>query len=269
MDAHERDALVAALGEVMELDAAREFFNDPVDAVALRLHDYHDIVTRPMSLSQVLHRLGAGIEKDAGAKGGAQTSSPTKLPAPYPSFAAAMDDIRLVWRNCRAYNASPRMAHLRETCDALHEILLAALSKRGVLNIPLPSDLPEEAKKTQCVIAEADVPEKYNVFLGEATPYRLLDDFVVCRENDAFATEPVEAADAYDRWALENERVSADDGGAEGDAVLDVDGDASRREGGGKTRGGVPRGSPRTVGWRFPTRRRSSPRTTRRSPSRR
>jgi hypothetical protein len=69
MDAHERDALVAALGEVMELDAAREFFNDPVDAVALRLHDYHDIVTRPMSLSQVLHRLGAGIEKDAGAEG--------------------------------------------------------------------------------------------------------------------------------------------------------------------------------------------------------
>jgi hypothetical protein len=66
MDAHERDALVAALGEVMEADAAREFFNDPVDAVALRLHDYHDIVTRPMSLSQVRDRLGAGTGGEAG-----------------------------------------------------------------------------------------------------------------------------------------------------------------------------------------------------------
>jgi hypothetical protein len=134
------------------------------------------------------------------------------------------------------------MAHLRETCDALHEILLAALSKRGVSNIPLPSDLPEEAKKTECFIAEADVPEKYNVFLGEATPYRLLDDFVVCRENDAFATEPVECADAYDRWALENEVMSADDKGFASDAVLDVDGDASPGEGGGEdTRRGPAR----------------------------
>ena len=206
MDAHERDALVAALGEVMEADAAREFFNDPVDAVALRLHDYHDIVTRPMSLSQVRDRLGAGTGGEAGTTGaGAPASTP--LPTPYPSFAAAMDDIRLVWRNCRAYNASPQMTHLREKCDALHAALLAALRRRGVREIPPASDLPAEARRADCAIAEADVPERYNVFLGEALPYRLLDDFVVCRRDDAFATAPVETADAYDRWALENEAL--------------------------------------------------------------
>ena len=206
MDAHERDALVAALGEVMEADAAREFFNDPVDAVALRLHDYHDIVTRPMSLSQVRDRLGAGTGGGAGTTGaGAPASTP--LPTPYPSFAAAMDDIRLVWRNCRAYNASPQMTHLREKCDALHAALLAALRRRGVRDIPPCSDLPAEARRADCAIAEADVPERYNVFLGEALPYRLLDDFVVCRRDDAFATAPVETADAYDRWALENEAL--------------------------------------------------------------
>ena len=95
MDAHERDALVAALGEVMEADAAREFFNDPVDAIALRLHDYHDIVTRPMSLSQVRDRLVAGNGGGAGTTGAGPTAS-TPLATPYPSFAAAMDDIRLV-----------------------------------------------------------------------------------------------------------------------------------------------------------------------------
>ena len=206
MDAHERDALVAALGEVMEADAAREFFNDPVDAVALRLHDYHDIVTRPMSLSQVRDRLGAGTGGGAGTTGaGAPASTP--LPTPYPSFAAAMDDIRLVWRNCRAYNASPQMTHLREKCDALHAALLAALRRRGVRDIPPCSDLPAEARRADCAIAEADIPERYNVFLGEALPYRLLDDFVVCRRDDAFATAPVETADAYDRWVLENEAL--------------------------------------------------------------
>ena len=194
----------------MEADAAREFFNDPVDAVALRLHDYHDIVTRPMSLSRVRDRLGAGNGGGADTTG-ADTTASTSLVAPYPSFAAAMDDIRLVWRNCRAYNASPHAAQLREKCDALHDALLAALRRRGVTTVPPPSDVPEEARRADCAISEADVPERYNLFLGEALPYRLLDDFVVCRSDDAFSTAPVEAADAHDRWLLEH-------GSGEGDA---------------------------------------------------
>ena len=114
------------------------------------------------------------------------------------------------------------MTHLREKCDVLHAALLAALRRRGVREIPPASDLPAEARRADCAIAEADVPERYNVFLGEALPYRLLDDFVVCRRDDAFATAPVETADAYDRWALENEARLEDE--------HDVGADVGKRE---------------------------------------
>lgn len=36
-------------------------FYDPVDAVVLGLHDYHDIVKEPMDLSTVRHRLNTGV----------------------------------------------------------------------------------------------------------------------------------------------------------------------------------------------------------------
>ncbi|CAN9504999.1 unnamed protein product [Ophioblennius macclurei] len=58
-------------------------FYKPVDAAALQLHDYHDIVTSPMDLSTVRKKMEAGEYGDAQA------------------FAA---DVRLIFSNCYAYN---------------------------------------------------------------------------------------------------------------------------------------------------------------------
>lgn len=218
MDPQQRDALVQALSSVMATPSAQEFFNHPVDAVALGLHDYHDYVTRPMSLSQVLRRVEA-----CGRSAAATTSTPgdvgVEAQTPYQSFADALDDIRLVWRNCRTYNASPHMAHLRATCDELDEMMRDELDKAGVINIPPPSDLPAEAVKVEATITETDTPEKYNVFLGEQLPYRILDELTVCVCDDAFEVAPIEQADAYDKWVVEIGAVD-EDGAVDADGVM-------------------------------------------------
>ena len=96
MDAHERDALVAALGEVMEADAAREFFNDPVDAARAAAATHHDIdavADVPVAGARPAGRRGTG---------GGQDTTGAGAPASTPSLRARASrrrgDIRLVWR---------------------------------------------------------------------------------------------------------------------------------------------------------------------------
>ncbi|XP_047425903.1 bromodomain-containing protein 3-like isoform X2 [Mugil cephalus] len=60
-------------------------FYKPVDAEALQLHDYHDIIKYPMDLSTVKKKMAAGEYQDA------------------QGFAA---DVRLIFSNCYKYNPS-------------------------------------------------------------------------------------------------------------------------------------------------------------------
>ncbi|CAM9904629.1 unnamed protein product, partial [Hapterophycus canaliculatus] len=72
--------------------ADSEAFREPVDWRGLGLHDYPTIIKRPMDLGTVKLRLERGA---------------------YPSAEACAADVRLIWENCRTYNAGgePRKLH--------------------------------------------------------------------------------------------------------------------------------------------------------------
>ena len=71
-------------------DLRSEPFREPVDAVALGLTDYHDVIKRPMDLGTVRKNLKQGFY-DAPAASDLVT----------PRF---VQDVRLVFSNCRIYN---------------------------------------------------------------------------------------------------------------------------------------------------------------------
>ncbi|CAH9107702.1 unnamed protein product [Cuscuta europaea] len=66
-------------------------FNKPVDAFALRLHDYHDIIKQPMDLGTVKMRLSQNWYK-----------SPREF----------AEDVRLVFRNAMTYNPKGQDVHI-------------------------------------------------------------------------------------------------------------------------------------------------------------
>uniref|UniRef100_I3K5P5 Bromodomain containing 3 n=1 Tax=Oreochromis niloticus TaxID=8128 RepID=I3K5P5_ORENI len=74
-------------------------FYKPVDAEALQLHDYHDIIKYPMDLSTVKKKMDAGEYQDAQA------------------FAA---DVRLIFSNCYKYN------------PAHHDVVIKARKLQGI-----------------------------------------------------------------------------------------------------------------------------------------
>ena len=122
MDRRELAALAGALAEVMSRDAAREFFNEPVDAVALGIPDYLDIVERPMCLGEIADRVRRQLDDaERCERAGDAARVPPRNPILFPSngrrsddsrralplLVAALEDVRLVWRNYRSYNAHP------------------------------------------------------------------------------------------------------------------------------------------------------------------
>lgn len=56
-----------------------------VDAKALGLDDYHDVIQHPMDLGTIKNRL-------------------TEVPAVYYNAAEVLKDVQQVWSNCRNYN---------------------------------------------------------------------------------------------------------------------------------------------------------------------
>lgn len=96
-------------------------FFKPVDAEALQLHDYHDIVKHPMDLSTVRKKLNRGEYPDAQA------------------FAA---DVRLIFSNCCQYNPPQ------------HEVVAYARKLQGVFEekfreVPAPSLKAAEQKSNE------------------------------------------------------------------------------------------------------------------------
>ena len=183
MDARALAALAGALEDAMALEDAQQFFNDPVNVKALRLHDYHDVVARPMCLSEIAERV-------ASAREGPPASAPegSDAPAPYPSLVAALEDVRLVWRNCKLYNKRQRAAPVRAAADAVAAAFEASLERR--LGAPPPRlPMPREARRCpgafEPEMEEMDVPEAFGAYLpGEDLPFRMLDGFAVVRVDD-------------------------------------------------------------------------------------
>ena len=189
MDARALAALAGALEDAMALEDAQQFFNDPVNVKALRLHDYHDVVARPMCLSEIAERV-------ASAREGPPASAPegSDAPAPYPSLVAALEDVRLVWRNCKLYNKRQRAAPVRAAADAVAAAFEASLERR--LGAPPPRlPMPREARRCpgafEPEMEEMDVPEAFGAYLpGEDLPFRMLDGFAVVRVMTAVVTLP-------------------------------------------------------------------------------
>ena len=71
--------------EILEGDPLAYDFLEPVDYVALNILDYPKIITHPMDLGTVKKNLHDNV---------------------YPTFKEFLDDINLIWTNCRTYNQS-------------------------------------------------------------------------------------------------------------------------------------------------------------------
>ena len=69
--------------EVVEKDPLAYDFLEPVDYIALGILDYPKIITNPMDLGTVKRKL---------------------YDYKYPTFEELLEDINLIWKNCRTYN---------------------------------------------------------------------------------------------------------------------------------------------------------------------
>ena len=78
-----QSAAMQVLASVMDSDLAQTYFNDPVDADALGIPEYNDVVTNPMELSTVKAKLARGE---------------------YESPHDVVKDVSLVWSNCHLFN---------------------------------------------------------------------------------------------------------------------------------------------------------------------
>ena len=75
--------LLGKIFEIVEKDPLAFDFLEPVDYIALNILDYPKIITNPMDLGTVKKNL---------------------LEYKYSNFKAFLDDINLIWKNCRTYN---------------------------------------------------------------------------------------------------------------------------------------------------------------------
>ena len=75
--------LLGKIFEIVEKDPLAFDFLEPVDYIALNILDYPKIITNPMYLGTLKKNL---------------------LEYKYSNFKAFLDDINLIWKNCRTYN---------------------------------------------------------------------------------------------------------------------------------------------------------------------
>ena len=80
--------------KLMKQPHAMQLFNAPVDIQGLGLGDYLEVVKTPMDLGTIRGRLQAGLGTDWAT---CFYSSPEQV----------IEDIKLVWDNCIAYNSRP------------------------------------------------------------------------------------------------------------------------------------------------------------------
>ncbi|KAL3131033.1 hypothetical protein ABBQ38_000352 [Trebouxia sp. C0009 RCD-2024] len=103
--------------EVMEQlleEEDAEPFAEPVDASALGLHDYHQVIRRPMDLGTIKK----GLMADEGA---------------YSSSAEVLKDVQQVWTNCRTYNDEDDP--IIDMCDNMERFFYQAWKEAS---LPLP-----------------------------------------------------------------------------------------------------------------------------------
>ena len=88
-----------ALEEGMASDLSQIYFNDPVDAVALGIPEYYDVIKKPMDLGTCKAKLMRGE---------------------YAHAQELLLDIQLVWSNCRLFNTPG--SDVVEACEDVERV---------------------------------------------------------------------------------------------------------------------------------------------------
>ncbi|KAJ0593093.1 putative chromatin remodeler Bromodomain family [Helianthus annuus] len=153
-------------------------FNKPVDAVALGLHDYHQIIKRPMDLGTVKSNLSKGLY-----------SNPL-------DFAS---DVRLVFENAMLYN--PRTDEVHGMADQLFryfEELFRPIQAKPRAKDPNKREMNMEEKQKLGLGLQSMPPEKMPQLLQ-----------IIRKRNDQLAQEgdeielDIEALDTETLWELD------------------------------------------------------------------
>eukprot|EP00232_Nephroselmis_pyriformis_P012091 CAMPEP_0182877074 /NCGR_PEP_ID=MMETSP0034_2-20130328/14534_1 /TAXON_ID=156128 /ORGANISM="Nephroselmis pyriformis, Strain CCMP717" /LENGTH=113 /DNA_ID=CAMNT_0025009895 /DNA_START=75 /DNA_END=413 /DNA_ORIENTATION=- len=99
MDNLLRERCATALKALMKEPAAVDFFNDPVDPIALGIPEYFDVITKPMDLGTIKSKLTRKKE--------------------YTSKDDLNADVKLVWANCKKFNPKGEPMGLYEYANAM------------------------------------------------------------------------------------------------------------------------------------------------------
>ena len=122
------------LAMVMRLKTSKLLFNEPVDAAALGLDDYHTKVKRPMDFGTIMGRLE--VAQSCGWK-----------KSHYQTLAQVQADVSLVFENCVAYNDGEQDAVTRDLAEEVRSSFLKRWAEAGL----------EEAEGRQAALLGAEI----------------------------------------------------------------------------------------------------------------
>lgn len=165
----------------MKHRVAKLLFNQPVDAEALRLVDYNDVVKSPMDLGTINQRLAGERHYTSASQVSVQEtrrkydvdsicrenasvqSSGDGLPA-----VQVKADIDLVWQNCLLYNSREADQPTRGACLEVKQHFDKLWAEAGLPEAPPQKSTPgaKSPKATVVEVDEKDVPSHYNVLEG-------------------------------------------------------------------------------------------------------
>ena len=111
-----KDKLIALIQKIENEPYAFDF-KDPVDYKGLGLTDYPDIVKRPMDLSTIKHKIEEGK---------------------YIVTQEVLDDIQLIWDNCKLYNRSD--SEIYKMAESLENT-----TKKAILKLRIEIKKPDDS----------------------------------------------------------------------------------------------------------------------------
>lgn len=150
---HELGKAKKVVSSTMKLRLAKILFNDPVDPEALGIPNYLEVVTQPMDLGTIHHKLVEGEQQNW------QQCS-------YSSASEVLRDVSLVWNNCVLFN---NREVDKPTRDAALEVKGVFEAKWEEAGLALDSsDTASPAVSTEGLVSEASITEAFGTTQGAA-----------------------------------------------------------------------------------------------------
>eukprot|EP00192_Tetraselmis_astigmatica_P018720 CAMPEP_0117697012 /NCGR_PEP_ID=MMETSP0804-20121206/28992_1 /TAXON_ID=1074897 /ORGANISM="Tetraselmis astigmatica, Strain CCMP880" /LENGTH=235 /DNA_ID=CAMNT_0005511215 /DNA_START=124 /DNA_END=828 /DNA_ORIENTATION=+ len=163
------------VSETMRHESAASLFNEPVDAEALGLDDYFDIVKSPMDLGTIMQRLDSGLESN-------WSKSFYKDPS------EVLRDVNHVWDNCYLYNSRPEDEEVRDMCQEAQQYFNTLWKSSGLgepIAVTTRKARAKEPPSPPMEYTEEDLPSDL--------PLRRLDNYCVARAGESSRLVPLHA----------------------------------------------------------------------------